>query len=194
MIGLLVGFTFSAGCTHTVLVAPKPPVMSTGRTSLNVGLYITDEFRNYQVSESVMGHTWNYTNLGEASTAQFSLGLGQTFRTVEIVNDKPPFSKPVVTILHAVIEPTINNFTFDFPFAKFQIYPARIHYKITVYDMRGNIIFAKSVEGIGDTKGSLGIDETENPSKSASKAVEDGVYKALETISSSEEIKALLKK
>jgi hypothetical protein len=197
LIGLLVSFTLilSAGCSHIVLVAPKlPEKVVTEKIPLDVGLYITNEFKNYKVSESRKGDTWNYTNLGEASTAQFRLGLSQIFRTVELINEKPPFSKPKDIILHAVIEPAIDKFDFNIPLTKFQVYPSRIHYKITVYDMSGKVIFTKSVEGIGDTKGSPGFDFAENPSKAASKAVEDGANKALESILASEEIKALLKK
>jgi hypothetical protein len=60
--------------------------------------------------------------------------------------------------------------------------------------MSGKVILTKSIDGIGDTKGSPGFDFTENPSKSASKAIENGANKALESILASEEIKMLLKK
>ncbi len=194
---VLMGFTlmFSAGCAHTVLVAPNPPDKVFGeKIPLDVGLYLTPEFTNYKVSESRKGDTWNYTNLGEASATEFRLGLSQIYRRVELVDEKPPFSKPKTITLHAVVEPAIEKFDFEIPFWKFDLYPAKIYYKITVYDMDGKSIFTKLVKGIGDIKGSAGFDFTENPSKSASKAVEDGVNKSLEEILVSEEIKALLKK
>jgi hypothetical protein len=197
LLGLFIGFTliFSAGCAHTVLVAPKPPEASlTEKIPLDVGLYLTEGIKNYKVSESRKGDTWNYTNLGEASVTQFRLGLGQIFRTVELVDERPPFSKPKSIVLHAVIEPTIEKFEFGIPLTKFQVYPAKIYYNITVYDMSGKVILTKSIDGIGDTKGSPGFDFTENPSKSASKAIENGANKALESILASEEIKMLLKK
>jgi len=159
-----------------------------------VGLYLTDEFKNYKISEYRKGDKWNYSNLGEASSVQLKLGLGQIFRTVEIVDEKPPFSKPKVITLQAVIEPAIYKFDFDIPFTKFQVYPAQIGYKITLYDMDGKVLFTKMVDGIGDTKGQPGFDFAANPSKSATKAVEEGINKVLETILASEEIKALGKK
>ena len=195
--GVLIGVIviFSTGCAHMVPVIPKPPEkVCAEKIPLDMGLYIANEFKNYKVSESRLGDTWNYTNLGEASSTQFQLGLEQIFRTVEIVDEKPPFSKPKVTMLHAVIEPSIEKFDFNSPLTKLQVYPAKIQFKITIYDMSGKTIFTKSVEGIGDIQGSLCFDFAENPSKAASKAVEDGANKALKSILDSEEIKALLKK
>jgi hypothetical protein len=197
--GFLAGFTliFSVGCAHTVDVVPGLPsenILSAKKIPLDVGLYITDKFKNYKVPEFRQLIEWNYTNLGEASSAQFRLGLSQIFRTVELVDEKPPFSKPRAAILYAVIEPTIDKFDFDIPPIAFLVYPARILYKITVYDMSGKVLFTKSALGIGDTQGKGSFDPTEFPSKSASKAVEDGVNEALETILASEEIKTILKK
>jgi len=195
LMGLFLSFTLIfTGCAHTVLVAPKP--LEKGnieKIPIDVGLYITEEFKNYKVSEDRKGDKWNYTNLGEASSVQIRLGLGQIFRTVEIVDEKPPFSRPKVITLQAVIEPAIYKFMFDIPFTKFQVYPAMIGYKITFYDMSGKVLFTKMVDGIGDTKGQPGFDFAENPSKSATKAVEEGVNKALDAILASDEIKALVK-
>ncbi len=199
LMGLLVGFIlmFSVGCAHTVYVVPglsSENILSAKKIPLDVGLYMTDEFKNYKVSESRNLDTWNYTNLGEASARQFRSGLSQIFRTVELVDEKPPFSKPRAAILYAVIEPTIDKFDFDIPPIAFLVYPARILYKITVYDMSGKVLFTKSALGIGDTQGKGSFDPTEFPSESASKAVEDGVNEALDVILASEEIKAVLKK
>jgi methionine-rich copper-binding protein CopC len=189
---LLVGLALSSGCSHKVLVAPKPPEqITTEKSSLDVGLYISEEFKNHQVSENKMGDKWNYTNLGQASATQFQLALGKTFHTVEIVDSKPPFPNGKDITVHAVVEPAIDKFDFDIPFTKFQVYPARVHYKILVYDISGNIILEEKVEGIGDTKGHPSFDFTENPSASASKAVEDGVEKSIKVIVNSEKIQSL---
>jgi hypothetical protein len=183
----------AVGCAHSVVVAPKPPPerAAADRVPADVGLYLTREFTGYKVSESKMGDTWNYDNLGQASATQVRLGLAQIFRTVELVDERPPFSKPQTRTLHAVVEPGIDKFEFDIPFTKFQVYPAKIFYKITVYDPSGKVILVTTVEGIGDVKGSAGFDFAENPSKSASKAVEDGANKLLDALFASDEIKRL---
>jgi len=191
----LLAIALSSGCAHTVLVAPNPPAQITaGRSALDVGLYISEELKNYQVSEKKWGDKWNYPNLGQASATQFLLALGMTFHSVEFVDSKPPFSSGKDITVHAVVEPTIEKFVFDIPLTKFQVYPARVHYKIIVYDVAGNIILEEAVEGIGDTKGHAGFDFAENPSSSASKAVEDGVQKAMKVIVNSKKIQKLKKK
>lgn len=190
----VLGLALSVGCAHSVVVAPRPPEKALAdKVPLDVGLYLTTAFKAHSVSEFKMGDKWNYPNLGQASATQFTLGLGQIFRTVEVVDEKPPFTKPKSRTFHAVVEPAIEKFDFDIPFTKFQVYPARVSYKITVYDMSGKVLLTRTVEGIGDTKGSPGFDFAENPSKSASKAVEEGANRALDALLAADEIRALLK-
>ena len=195
LLSLLLGLIllFGVGC-HNIRVSPKPPEkLGIEKIPLDVGLYISDEFKNYKASKNIMGDQWNYTNLGEASASQFKLGLGLIFRTVEVVDEKAPFSKPKARTLHAVIEPMIYKFLFDIPITKFQVYPAMIGYKITLYDMNGKVLFTKMVDGIGDTRGHPGFSYSENPTIAATKAVEDGINKVLDTILASDEIKTLVK-
>lgn len=184
LIGLLLfAAAVFSGCSHKVLVAPEPPrKMTPVIIPLDVGLYITEDFKNFKVSEKKWGDTWNYPNLGQASAAQFQLALSKTFQTVKLVDGKPPFPSEKSITVHAVVEPAIERFDFDIPFTKFQVYPARINYRITAYGGNGNIILKETVEGIGDTKGHAGFDFSENPSTSASKAVQDGVQKAMKVI------------
>jgi hypothetical protein len=192
LLGCLLLF-YGIGC-HNIRVSPKPPEkMLSEKIPLDIGLYLSEEFKNYKVSEYRWGDKWNYTNLGEASATQFRLGFNQIFRIVEIVDEKPPFSRPKTIKLHAVIEPMIYKFFFDIPFTKFQVYPAMIGYKITMYDMNGKVLFTKMVDGIGDTRGRPGFDFSENPAKAATKAVEEGVNKALDAILASDEVKLLVK-
>ena len=181
---------FSMGCTHTIIVVPKNPQEAVEeKLPIDIGLYISDEFRNYRISQPRLGDTWNYTNLGEVSSVQFRLGLERIFRIVEMVEEKPPFTKPRKTVLCAAVEPTIDMFYFDIPPMNVQIYPARIYYSITVYDMKGRVKLTKCIEGIGDTRGTQGFSFTRNPSISASRAIEDGVNKALDAILTSLEVK-----
>lgn len=197
LLTLIAGFAFqfTSGCAHTVLVAPKPPrTVVVEKIPLDMGLYMPDEFRNFTVSESRMGDKWNFTNLGEESAAQFRQGVRDIFRTVVLVEERPPFSRSKPFAVRAVIEPMIERFYFNIPWFKFQVYPARIVYKVTVYDLSGKILFSKSVEGVGDIKGSVGFDFAENPSRAATQAVEDGIDKGLRAIVASEEIRALGKK
>ncbi len=192
---LAVFLMLSSGCAHQVLVAPRlADSLSTDKIKLDVGLHLSDAFKNYKVSESRGGDTWNYDNLGEASSVQLQLGLTQMFQNVELVLETPPFSNPKLSPLSVVFEPTIERFDFDIPLTKFQVYPAKIYYKIIAYDSSGKIVLTRTVEGVGDTKGSPGFDFAANPAKSATKAVEEGCKRVLEAILSADEMKALINK
>jgi len=201
------------GCSHSspfgrvpVSVTPKlVEKVYEERIPLNVGLYITDEFKNYQfpLSGKTFGLTYDFYNLGSESAGVFEFGLGQMFDKVLLVDEKPPFSKPKTVIPGVVIEPKIDKFALEMPTLAFQTWISRIQYSITVYDPSGKAIWTKNVEGLGDTKGDyrqlLSPPETkeeitQNPSRSATKAVEDGTSKALEAIYSSQEIRGLLPK
>ncbi len=195
LVMLFLGVVISSilfGCAHTVLVAARPPEKAyTEKIPLDAGLYFTEDFKKYKVSEYRKGDKWNYTNLGESSATTFQIGLSQIIRSVKLVDKRPPFVEPKPINIQIVLEPAIEKFEFDIPFTKFQTYPARIRYNITIFDIDGNKICARSVEGIGDIKGQPGLDFSENPSKAASRAVEDGVNKSLEAILGAEELKKL---
>lgn len=181
-----------SACSHNVLVAPAPPQqLNVSKSSLNVGLYITDQFKNFQISESRKGDTWIYPNLGQASADQFQLALQRAFNSVEVVSGKPPIKSNKDITIHAVIEPAIEKFDFNIPMTKFQVYPATITYKITVYDKKGKTILSKTIAGIGDSKGSPGFNFAANPARSASKAVTEGVKSAVEVVANSKEVKGL---
>ena len=189
LLGVLV---VSIGCAHSIVVAPKPPESkTTEKLPIDVGLYLSEGFKHYKVSEFRKGDKWNYDSLGEASATQFRLGLGQVFRLVELVDERPPFTKQPSKTFQAVIEPAIERFDFEIPLTKFEVYPARIQYNVTIYDMTGKVVLRRTVEGVGDFKGGPGFDFAENPSKAASKAVEDGANRALDALLGSEEVKAL---
>jgi hypothetical protein len=182
------------GCTHNITVSPRlPEKVYTEKIPLDAGLYISGEFATYRVAENRLGDTWYYTNLGEKSAIVFQLGLSQIFRSLNKVDKHPPYEKQKTEDIQIVVEPAIDKFDFDIPFTKMQVYPASIHYHITIFDMEGGTIFSKTVEGVGDIRGRISYDYSANPSNAASRAVEDGVDKALEAILASEELKQFIK-
>lgn len=194
LIGLLISLTLLLpNC------APFPPYVVHAKTSgsggtfgekvpLNVGYYITEKFEKYNVVKRGFVN-WDYPNLGMASALQFKLALEQLCRRVETI-DIPYMKKEGLDV---VIEPQIEKFYFYAPPFNWQIWRASITYKITLYDSNWNVLLTRFVEGIGDTKGHSWI-YAENASVAASKAIEQGVNKAIDTILTSEEIKTLLRK
>jgi TolA-binding protein len=161
------------------------------KVPLNVGHYITEKFERYSVDKRGLVD-WYYPNLGMASAVQFKLALEQVFRRVETIRDIP-YSKKEAKGLDVVIEPQIDKFYFSAPAFNWQVWRTSITYKITLYDSNWNVLFTRYVEGIGDTKGRFSGPVSKHASVAASKAIEEGVKKAIDTILTSQEINKLLK-
>jgi hypothetical protein len=183
------------GCAHDVPATPDRSAIpiQTHKAPLSVGVYFSDTFVNFQHSESKWGDGWNFSNLGQASAHQFRDALEENYVTVVRLKSPPSKAESEARGLDFMVAPEIQNYSFDIPFVKFQVYPATITYKIDIYE--GDKLHASTVvHGVGDTVGNIGPDFSANPSKSASKAIEDGVNKATAAISKSAPVQALVAK
>jgi hypothetical protein len=188
--GLAIGLL--AGCAHQVPATPNRAAIPipTHKVHLSVGVYFSSAFENYQHSESKWGDGWNFTNLGQASAHQFRDALEENFVKVVKLKSPPSKSEAEADALDFMVAPEIQGYSFDIPFTKFQIYPATITYKINIYE--GDTLSASSVvHGVGDSAGNPGFDFSENPSRSASKAVEDGINKAMNVLTDSPAVQAM---
>ncbi|MCX5907580.1 MAG: hypothetical protein NTY64_10435 [Deltaproteobacteria bacterium] len=165
---------------------------------VNIGLYLTEEFKNYRPTDSgkTLGTTYDFWNLGMESAGMCETGLRQILQKVLIVGEKPPFAKAQPVPLVAVVEPAIERFEFTPPAFVWQSWSTKIYYKVVVYDLQGKTLWQTSVIGVGNTAGSysrtMGELDT-NPGRSATQAIIDGTDKLLEAVLGAEEIKALMK-
>ena len=195
---------FLAGCLGpgmNVRVTVTPTLIEKtypDKAPVNVGLYLTEEFKNYRVTDSTktLGTTYDFWNLGSESAGMFEVGLSRIFEKVVVVDQKPPFSKVQPAPLRAVVEPKIEGFEFKVPVIVVQPWSTKIQYKILVYDPRGKVVWQKSITGIGEVPGSYTSTLEElgpNPAKPATAAIIDSTDKLIEAITASEEIKRLLK-
>lgn len=196
---LMLGACGGTSLNVRVTVAPKlPEKMYPDKMPFNLGLYLTEEFKNYRVtdSEKTLGTTYDFWNLGMESAGMLEAGLGRIFQKILVVDEKPPFSKAKPVRLLAVVEPVIERFEFKTPPLVFQTWSTKIQYKVVMYDLQGKTIWQRSVVGIGETPGAYTrtIEELgTNPSRSATRAITDATDKLMEALLGSEEIKALLK-
>jgi hypothetical protein len=182
----------ATGCAHVVNVVPSPAAIAPAeKVQADVALVLSDELKRYQHSESRMGDTWNYNNLGQASAEHFRNGLESRFRKVTVVNARP--SGAAAAPYAMVVEPRIVGFTFDIPMLKFQVYPASIRYSVAAFAPNGAEVYRKDTSGVGDLAGSPGFDFAANPSKSASRAVEEGVRLSLDELLAAPPVSSLLK-
>jgi hypothetical protein len=185
----------ASGCTHMVPAVPNASAIASGpKIPADVGLILSDDLKRFSVTENRMGDNWSYANLGQASAEHFRNYLESRFRKVTLVPEGSAASWSSQG-LAAVFDPRIAGFTFDIPLLKFQTYPATIRYSVTVYAPGSpQAIYKANVSGVGDTAGSPGFDFAANPSKSASRAVEEGVKASVEDVLSNPGVKALITK
>lgn len=183
------------GCTHMVPVVPNASAVASGpKIQADVGLVLSDELKKYSVTENRMGDNWSYANLGQASAEQFRNYLESRFRKVTVVPENSP-AEWSAQGLAAVFDPRIQSFTFDIPLIKFQVYPATIRYSLSAYAPgSGRVVYRANVSGVGDLAGSPGFDFAANPSKSASRAVEEGVKASVEDVLTNPAVKSLIQK
>jgi hypothetical protein len=180
------------GCSHIVPVVPAPVAISTtDKIAVEVGLILSDDLKRFQVNESRLGDTWSYPNLGQASAEHFRRYLESRFEKVTVIAaaDSAPWLSEG---LAAVFDPRITGFTFDIPFTKFHVYPARIRYSISVYGPARQLLYRNEIDGVGDTVGSPGFDFAANPSKAASKAVDEGVRLSVEDSLAAPAVRSIL--
>jgi len=195
---------FLTGCLGpgmNVRVTVTPTLMEKtypDKKPVNIGLYLTEEFKNYRVTDSTktLGTTYDFWNLGSESAGMFEVGLSQIFEKVVVVDQKPPFSKAQPVPLRAVVEPKIEGFDFKVPAIVVQPWSTKIQYRILVYDPEGKVIWHRSMTGVGKVPGSYTRTMEElgtNPAKPTTAAIIDATDKLIEAILTSEEMKGLLK-
>jgi hypothetical protein len=196
---------FLAGClgpSMNVRVTVTPTLIDKtypDKMPVNIGLYLSDEFKNYRYTDSTktLGTTYDFWNLGSESAGIFEVGLSQVFEKVVVVDQKPPFTKAQPLPLRAVVEPKIEGLEFKVPAIVVQPWSMKIQYKFLVYNSEGKVLWEKSITGAGEVPGSytrtleeLGI----NPAKPATAAIIDAADKSIQAILASEEMKGLAKK
>ena len=114
---------FLAGCLGpgmNVRVTLTPTLIEKtypDKMPVNIGLYLSDEFKNYRVTDSTktLGTTYDFWNLGSESAGMFEVGLSKIYEKVVVLDEKPPFSKAKSVPLRAVLEPKIEGFDFKVP-------------------------------------------------------------------------------
>jgi hypothetical protein len=163
---------------------------------VNIGLYVSDEFKNYRYTDSTktLGTTYDFWNLGSESAGIFEVGLSQIFEKVVVVDQKPPFTKAQPVPLRGVVEPKIEGLDFKVPAIVVQPWSTKIQYKILMYNLEGKEIWQKSITGVGEVPGSYTRTLEElgtNPAKPATAAIIDAADKLIEAILASEEMKGL---
>jgi hypothetical protein len=179
----------AGGCARVVLVTPAPPALPAQRIPLDVGLYLTREFKAYaaEIRDAdpwISLDLWRYVNLGAASAQQFERELAGTFRSVQILAEAPSAARPASPGLAAVVEPAIEHFDVILR-NMFRPLSASVRYRIKLYGPDGQLWMNSSVEGSATALA--------GPPRITGMAVENAVANAVQRIIESDEMRALLK-
>jgi hypothetical protein len=151
VLAAIFALALATGCAHVVNVVPsQASIAPAEKINADVALVLSDELKRYQHSESRMGDTWNYPNMGQASAEHFRNGLESRFRKVTVLSARP--TGPAASPYAIVVEPRIVNFTFDIPLTKFQVYPATIRYGLAAYSSNGQEVYRRETSGVGDRR------------------------------------------
>jgi hypothetical protein len=185
---LLLLFLLSA-CAHSIPLQGRleqTPIV-TG-LHLAVGVYYSDEFRNYEFRGSRMGDQWVFS-LGPASAKIFDQTLPILFSSIQPVKNTLllPGSD-----LAAVIEPRIEGFDIELPLLKTGHYRAEITYRFTLYSQDGVPVASWVVKGIGDKQGQVGFEFARWPGEAADLAMQDAARNLIVNIRDVPEVRRWL--
>ena len=151
---------------------------------LKVGLHVPDDVRStIHVIKTSPFDKIKYP-IGVYTADLFAKTLEQVFSEVVSVQSH---SAPGVD---AVVEVSIVRFEAEIPHPAYNPYTAKMLYKVTVFDAEGEVLFAQTVTGDGQTsKGMVsGFKAKTQASKAAVAAMTDAARQALEALAEAPEL------
>lgn len=120
-----------------------------------IGVYYSDEFKNYRYQEEIKeAGTWDI-DLGSQNLIFFDNLLNSLFISVDEIHE-PPLTPDEMTELDGVIIPRIEKYGFLTPsISGLKFYSASIEYRIALYDKAGQKIGDWNIIGYGKSEGGM---------------------------------------
>ncbi|WKD49218.1 hypothetical protein [Microbulbifer spongiae] len=146
MAGLLL---LMASCTHTVQVADDYPTPVGEQIPLSVGIYLSEDFKNYTYREdSEDREEWNI-NTGRAQKNLFETVLGSMFSNTVSLSQ---FPQKVPANVEIVLVPEVRELQFTMPReTRVNIFEVWIKYDINAYDPQGEQLANWVITAYGKT-------------------------------------------
>jgi hypothetical protein len=144
-----------SGCTTSVVVEGSVPTPLVAKIPARVGVYYSDEFRNYRYQEVIRDSgTWNI-DLGTQNLTFFDNLLGTLFESVVEIPE-PPLTAEEMASLDGVFIPRIEKYGFLTPgISGLKFFSASIEYRIALYDKTGQKIGDWNIIGYGKSEGGM---------------------------------------
>ena len=140
-------------CTTSVVVEGSVPTPLVQKIPATVGVYYSDEFRNYRYEESIRdAGTWS-VDLG-GQNLSFYRNLFSTMFDEVVEIPEPPLTREEAANLDGIIIPQISKYGFLTPsISGLKFYSASIEYRIVLYDQTGKKIGDWNIIGYGKSEG-----------------------------------------
>ena len=144
-----------SSCTTSVVVEGSVPTPLVYKIPARVGVFYSDEFRNYRYQEQINEAGTYDIDLGSQNLTFFSNLLSSLFLDVEEIRE-PPLTPEEMTHLDGVIIPRIEKYGFLTPsISGLKFYSASIEYRIALYDKAGKKIGDWNIIGYGKSEGGM---------------------------------------
>ena len=142
-------------CTASVVVEGSVPTPLVTKIPARIGVYYSDEFRNYRHEESMRdAGSWNI-DLGRQNITFFRNLLDSLFEGVVEI-DEPPVSAQSMLDLDGILIPEVEKYGFLTPsISGLKFYSASIEYRIVMFDKSGDKIGDWNIVGYGKSEGGM---------------------------------------
>ncbi len=140
-------------CTTNVRVEGTVPTPLVNKIPAKVGVYYSDEYRQFHHKESIEGSgDWDI-DLGTQNLTFFRNVVNALFLSVTEVGE-PPLSREEMSDLDGIIVPSIEKYGFLTPHVSgLKFYSVSIEYRIVMYDKAGGQIGDWRIIGYGKSEG-----------------------------------------
>jgi hypothetical protein len=148
---------FLQGCTTSVVVEGTIPTPLVNKIPARIGVYYSDDFRNFRYKEVIKeSGTW-HVDLGDQNMTFFRNLMGSLFRNAREVHE-PPLTKDEMKSLRldGILIPRIEKYGFLPPsISGLKFFSASIEYRIAMYDRQGKKIGDWNIIGYGKSEGGM---------------------------------------
>jgi hypothetical protein len=160
-------------CTTSVVVEGTIPTPLVARIPARIGVYYSEEFRNFSYKEVIReAGTWNI-DLGRQNLEFFRNLTQSLFASVEEIRE-PPLTTDEMVDLDGILIPRIEKYGFLTPsISGLKFFSASIEYRIALYNKLGKKVGDWNIIGYGKSEGGIfGSDDALN--ESTVLAIRDG--------------------
>ncbi|WP_299580221.1 hypothetical protein [uncultured Microbulbifer sp.] len=138
-----------AACSHTVQVEGRYPSPVGQQLPLSVGIYLSEDFKNYTYQEESEDREEWKINTGRAQESLFETVLGSMFLNTVSLSEYP---QDLPANVELVIVPEVRELQFTMPReTRVNIFEVWIKYDMNAYDSRGNQVASWVITAYGKT-------------------------------------------